>query len=226
MGDDSLKDKALGEPSERGAQAGLERGTLFMRRLAIMGEQEFTSIEKIYKIIRGMIEHEDNLINFRTSWFISLNSFLFGSISLVLTSTIWIRGETGQSPEPSLESFALGFLFSIVGLISCISTFISVGAAYNAIRALEKHWTYSFEPTVNGFSNGTKHHLDESKRVVSATGEKLAYDPEVVLPFVVGGGPFKKSVFRGKFSCFGVIWSVALLWASVLAYCAWRILTF
>lgn len=199
---------------------------LLDRRLAIIKDARFPFIEKMFLTIRAMIEHEDSLINYRSTWFISLNSFLFGSLSLLGTSTVWTTQENQSNPELSVQAYALGVLFSIVGLISCASTYISVKAGYNAIRALEKQWTYSYEPTINGFSTGQKHHLDEKKRIRSPTGELLAYDPEAVLPYIIGGGPFKRSVGRGKFSSYGVIGAVAFLWFVVVIYSSWTVWTY
>jgi hypothetical protein len=213
------------EIETRLAETKLEPSQLFERRMSIIKQTErFAPVERIYLILRGMIEHEDNLINNRNTWFISLNSFLFGSISLLMTSNVWIAPAGTKSVSLSVESLILAMLFSLVGLISCYSTYISVRAAYNAIRALEKHWTYSFEPTIYGFSTGKKHHLDEDMRFTSASNEKLAYDPIVIFPFIVGGGPFKKSVYRGKVSSFGVIAGVAFLWFVVSIYSGYRLL--
>jgi hypothetical protein len=205
------------------AASAADRLPSFDDRLRIMNDERFPAVEKMFLAIRGMIEHEDQLINYRNSWFISLNSFLFGSVSLIGTSSVWASMNSAERVVLPFESSALCALFAFVGLISCVSTLVSVRAAYNAIRALEKHWTYSYEPTVAGFSTGRKHHLDDRKRVTSSTGELLAYDPEVIFPFIVGGGPFKRSVVRGKVASYGVVVSVALLWSTVFGYCGWSL---
>ena len=39
---------------------------------------------KMADIYRGMIEHESHLINYRTTWFLTLNGFLFAAFGIIL----------------------------------------------------------------------------------------------------------------------------------------------
>ena len=39
--------------------------------------------EDFYKLIRGQIEHEDNLIGTRLNWFMASQSFLFSAYAIV-----------------------------------------------------------------------------------------------------------------------------------------------
>jgi hypothetical protein len=44
------------------------------------------SVERYYQIIRGQIEHEDNLIGQRLSWFVAAQSFYFTAYAIVMSN--------------------------------------------------------------------------------------------------------------------------------------------
>ena len=56
------------------------------------------SIHEYYTIIRGQIEHEDNLIGQRLSWFVAAQSFYFTAYAIVISNirgdhTSWVGGQ-------------------------------------------------------------------------------------------------------------------------------------
>ena len=61
-------------------------------------EEANTFLESIsgiqyYKIIRSQIEHEDNLINQRLSWFVAAQAFLFSAYAILLNAPSQVRLE-------------------------------------------------------------------------------------------------------------------------------------
>ena len=91
-----------------------------------------------YQIIRSQIEHEDNLINQRLSWFVAAQAFLFSAYAILLNAPSQVR----------LQSFAaqqeiLFFLIPLVAIGVSILIYITVIAAMlataNLRRLLETH---------------------------------------------------------------------------------------
>jgi hypothetical protein len=61
-------------------------------------EEAKTVLESIsgiqyYEIIRSQIEHEDNLINQRLSWFVAAQAFLFSAYAILLNAPSQLRLE-------------------------------------------------------------------------------------------------------------------------------------
>ena len=59
-------------------------------------EEAKTVVESIpriqyYQIIRSQIEHEDNLINQRLSWFVAAHAFLFSAYAILLNAPSQVR---------------------------------------------------------------------------------------------------------------------------------------
>ncbi len=85
-------------------------------------------IDAFYKTYRERISHEDHLINQRTIWFVTLQAFLFTSISL-------LAGEfTGYQFEFLVTCYGL------IGMIISFTTFMSVRAAQAANETIKLLW--------------------------------------------------------------------------------------
>jgi hypothetical protein len=100
-------------------------------------ESVVESISKIqyYQIIRSQIEHEDNLINQRLSWFVASEAFLFSAYAILLNAPSQVR----------LQSFATqqNILFSLIPLVAIgmsILIYITVIAALLAMANLRHSW--------------------------------------------------------------------------------------
>lgn len=91
-------------------------------------EIEDQSIE-IFKLYREKITHEDALVNFRTSWFATLQAFLFTSFALA----------SGRIDE--LSGLFFSTILSVVGMTVCYTTYVSVSAAHKAIDKSTKRST-------------------------------------------------------------------------------------
>src|ERR671924_552993 len=93
------------------------------------------SISRIqyYQLIRSQIEHEDNLINQRLSWFVAAQAFLFSAYAILLNAP----------PQLRLQSFATQqeILFSLIPLVAIgvsILMYITVTAAMLAMANLRR----------------------------------------------------------------------------------------
>jgi hypothetical protein len=101
-------------------------------------EEAKTVLESIsrvdyYQIIRSQIEHEDNLINQRLSWFVAAQAFLFSAYAILLNAPSQVR----------LQSFATQqeILFSLIPLVAIgvsILIYITVFAAMLATANLTR----------------------------------------------------------------------------------------
>ena len=97
------------------------------------------SISRIqyYQIIRSQIEHEDNLINQRLSWFVAAQAFLFSAYAILLNAPSQVRQEFATQQE------ILFFLIPLVAIGVSILIYITVIAAMLAManlrRLLESH---------------------------------------------------------------------------------------
>src|ERR687895_70464 len=101
-------------------------------------EEAKTVLESIsgiryYEIIRSQIEHEDNLINQRLSWFVASQAFLFSAYAILLNA----------SPQVRLQSFAtqqeiLFYLIPLVAIGVSILIYITVIAAMLATANLRR----------------------------------------------------------------------------------------
>ena len=142
------------------------------------------SIE-IYKLYREKVVHEDTLINFRTSWFVTLQAFLFTSFALSLGKLS--GGAAAVAP----------MLFSIVGLAACITTLISVFAANSAINKTTEKWT--------------KPYKDHEGRELEK-GVRDIIDPVGILPALKGAGSNQGIAFRGSISSKGLPFVIGAFW--------------
>ena len=96
----------------------------------IKSPPEFSS-EEFYKVIRGQIEHEDNLIGTRLNWFVASQSFLFSAYAIVVSNL------TGQ--KPPWVNAQQRLLFSIIPVVSifvCLLILVSCAGAILAMRRL------------------------------------------------------------------------------------------
>lgn len=87
------------------------------------------SAPEFYKIIRSRIEHENNLIAQRLSWFMTSQSFLFMAYALLEPE------ENGTMRNPR---FALIVLLPVLAICTGVLIFFSIHAAVLAIRGLRQ----------------------------------------------------------------------------------------
>lgn len=96
-------------------------------------------LDFFYNLYRDRIVQEDNLINQRTTWFVTLQAFMFTSISL-------LAGEfTGYQFELLVSCYGM------IGIVVSWTTFMSVRAAQYSNLATRKLWkglTDTYGPSV------------------------------------------------------------------------------
>lgn len=91
-------------------------------------KQTYFDLDKTYDRFRERISREDELINQRTTWFVTFEAFLFTSFAFLVGKFAGIQFE--------LLSSCLGF----VGISVATTTFVSVRAAQCAINSLKLKW--------------------------------------------------------------------------------------
>ena len=93
------------------------------------------SISKLqyYQIIRSQIEHEDNLINQRLSWFVASQAFLFSAYAILLNAPSQVRLQNFATQQEILFS-----LIPLVAIGASILTYITVIAAMLATANLRR----------------------------------------------------------------------------------------
>ena len=93
------------------------------------------SISKLqyYQIIRSQIEHEDNLINQRLSWFVASQACLFSAYAIHLNSPSQVRLQNFATQQEILFS-----LIPLVAIGASILTYITVIAAMLATANLRR----------------------------------------------------------------------------------------
>jgi len=86
-----------------------------------------------YQIIRSQIEHEDNLINQRLSWFVAAQAFLFTAYAILLNAPSQVRLE-----EFARQHEVLVFLIPLVAIGMGILIYITIIAAMLATANLRR----------------------------------------------------------------------------------------
>jgi hypothetical protein len=121
-----------------------------------------------YQMIRSQIEHEDNLINQRVSWFVTAQAFLFTAYAIVLNAP----------PQVRLQSFATQqeILFSLIPVVAIgvsILIYITIIAAMLAMANLRRM---------------VKDHVDDSTLLPPVQGYRqtffLGQATPILIPFL------------------------------------------
>jgi hypothetical protein len=121
--------------------------------------------EEVYKLHRSCIEHEDNLVNQRTTWLITVQSFLIATFGLSYQKKFEVAEKLAFTGK---DLTALGSIYdeyrvfmlvlACVGLITAIAAFFSVYAAVRALRSIRDSWLKSFptqpHPYLPGITGG------------------------------------------------------------------------
>lgn len=109
-------------------------------------DERFTSkdLKEIEGQIRGMIEHENDLLNHRIQWFLIINGFL-------LTATATLK--TKQLDDGKLILIAI----AAIGILVCVSFWFSLGIGMKGVGRLAKTWEYYVELFAEKSSDGCHH---------------------------------------------------------------------
>jgi hypothetical protein len=91
-----------------------------------------------YRIIRSQIEHEDNLINQRLSWFVASQAFLFSAYAILLNAPSQARLE-GFARQQEILFFLIPLVAIGVGILIYITVIAAMLATANLRRLLKTH---------------------------------------------------------------------------------------
>jgi hypothetical protein len=83
-----------------------------------------------YRILRGQIEHEDNLVGSRISWFVTSQSFLFSAYAIIATSFQVTAAQTALD--------AKHLLLVIIPSIAIAASVLILFSIISGIRAMEE----------------------------------------------------------------------------------------
>jgi len=122
---------------------------------------EYDEAFKMYHIYRNYIEHEDTLINFRLTWFLTTQAFLFSAYALINQQRLHdgkfylIRSfsEIFDYSEGKIHfSSFLVLLICFFGFLLASRSYISLRAASFAVESLQNKWDREIAPKVAQWS--------------------------------------------------------------------------
>ena len=115
------------------------------------GEQ---SKAEYYGLIRGQIEHHDNLVNQRVIWQIISQSFFFGAYASLLNAP-----KEAKSPLFEAEQLLLIWLLPIAGLLAGALTYAGIIASLKSIEHLHKLYDEYIRSRPDDISNKLLPHI-------------------------------------------------------------------
>jgi hypothetical protein len=101
--------------------------------------------DRYYELIRGQIEHEDDLMNTRLNWFITSQSFLFTAYAIT-AGNIQQPGTTVSHER--LES--LVFLIPMMAVVTSAVICFGIGAGVLALRTLRNQYHHRVDASTAG----------------------------------------------------------------------------
>lgn len=102
------------------------------------------SAEHFYEIIRGQVEHEDNLIGQRLSWFVTAQSFLFTAYAITIANV----GQTHPA-WAGAQMRRLYVLIPVVAILMCLLIGMGVTAGLIAMGNLHRLYLKFFGPAAD-----------------------------------------------------------------------------
>jgi hypothetical protein len=94
------------------------------------------ALPDFYRIIRGQIEHEDNLMGTRLNWFITSQSFFFSAYAIDVTSLFAAPPPSGSEMEDTRQ--LLRILIPLVAIIASAVILLTISAGVLAMHNLRK----------------------------------------------------------------------------------------
>jgi hypothetical protein len=94
---------------------------------------------RLYTIYRNYIEHEDSLVNHRTTWLITIQSFLIATLGLTYQALLEpLSGKVEPITPRSLLFFQAAL--ATVGFFTSFVAYLSLRAAGRSIRSIRRNW--------------------------------------------------------------------------------------
>lgn len=152
------------------------------------------TVEQHYKIYRDYLEHEDDLLNHRSTWHITAQGFFFTALGVLLQ---WKPDKDTVDSLQFIRGFVL-WMLPFLGMIVAGAAFSSITAAHAALNRLSDDWDLKIRP-----SYGLPHPILPE---LAGAGEKYARRygkfPAIAIPIVMG-----------------VAWALILLALMCIAWC-------
>jgi hypothetical protein len=131
-----------------------------------------------YRLFREYVQHEDDLINHRSTWHNTIQGLLFTALAFALQ---W-KPETADNPHAALLQKTLTILLPLLGIGNAWAGYLSIRAATKALDALNQKWTKICET----YSDESKHSLPP----LTGAGDKWAIKwgkaPAFSIPLLIG----------------------------------------
>src|SRR5919109_2503578 len=121
-------------------------------------EEAKTIVESIsgiqyYHIIRSQIEHEDNLINQRLSWFVASQAFLFSAYAILLNAPSQVRLQSFAAQQDILFPLIplVGIGVSILIYVTIIAAMLATANLRRFLKSHVKDEEMALLPPVQGY---------------------------------------------------------------------------
>lgn len=98
--------------------------------------------ERMFRLLREYLVHEDDLINQRTKWLITIQSFLIATFGFSVQKLLEViaKGDVPLSAGVRARYFCFLLILVFVGLATSYVSRASVKAAVTAMDSLGEHW--------------------------------------------------------------------------------------
>jgi hypothetical protein len=107
-----------------------------MARKLLVETPEISDPVELYGVYREYVKHEDELINRRQSWNLTLQGFLFAAYGVILQ----VATNPKSDPSVIVHFKQLVYVFPALGALVGIQVLVSIYAAQAAIGGLKKQW--------------------------------------------------------------------------------------
>ncbi len=101
-----------------------------------MAKFRLTDAKQIYDLYRDYVKHEDELINRRLSWNLTLQGFLFAAYGV----SFQVLSNTTADPAIRVHLRLLPCVFAVVGCLVATLVLMSILAAQSSIDGLKIRW--------------------------------------------------------------------------------------
>lgn len=169
-----------------------------------------TGTIEVFNLLRSYIQHEDNLVHQRTTWFLQLNSFLFASVAIIFS------GEDAPMAFTAVQLTLFVRLICVVGCCSAVVTLLGIWAAYSSTKALKDVWIDKYEPLCRDLGIATSHRLIDEHDFEAVKRIHLRNDPTRPLPYMKGGAGRMGIAKKGRYLAMTLPSVIGLSWASFL----------
>lgn len=96
-------------------------------------------VRQLWADMRGLVEHEDTLVDHRLRWLFTFNGFLFAAMGLSLSAEGGLLTSECRDPDrcgQMLQLLAgLRYAITVAGALSAVASLFGVMAAQSAVRA-------------------------------------------------------------------------------------------